>query len=174
MKKHIAITALLLMIPLFASAQGEVHPYRGQGYGFGAFGTGLDYSHSLVEQLGFGGEGFLYKGLGFGGEAVWSHYSRFGFDHPAWIGSLDGSYHFRRHAPRGGVDPFLVGGFSVYSPTTSGNGESAEFGGNFGGGVNLWFADHAALRLELREHVNTGNYLPGNTAIAFRVGVTFR
>lgn len=174
MKKHIATTALILMIPLCASAQGADHLYRGQGYGFGAFGTGLDYSHSLVEQMGFGGEGFLYKGLGFGGEAVWSHFGPSGPNHTAWIGSLDGSYHFRRHAPRGGVDPFLVGGYSVYSPTSTNSPEGAVFGGNFGGGANLWFADHAALRLEFREHTNGFGYLPGNVAVAFRVGVTFR
>jgi hypothetical protein len=181
MKRLVATTTLLLMIPIFASAQGEAHPYRGQGYGFFALGTGLNDSHPLVEQLGFGGEGFLYKGLGFGGEAVWSHYSFLGYDRPAWIGSVDGSYHFRRHAPRGGIDPFLVGGPSIYSPTSPGeyvvlppNGAIVAIGGNFGGGVNFWFTNHAALRLEFRQHLNGSPYLPGNVAFAFRVGVTFR
>jgi hypothetical protein len=175
MKKLTAITPLLLVVPLLASAQTQGHPYRGQGYAFFGLGTGLEYSHPLVEQLGFGGEGFLYKGLGFGGEAVWSHYSfPFGNALTAWIGSVDGSYHFRRHAPHGGVDPFLFGGFSVYGPTSKEEGGRGEPGGNFGGGVNLWLADHAALRLEVREHLNTSGYLPGNTAVVFRAGVTFR
>jgi len=182
MKKLIAITALLFMVPRFASAQSELHPYRGQGYGFFGLGTGLDpYSHPLVEQLGFGGEGFLCKGLGVGGEAVWSTYNwPFGRDQRAWIWSVDASYHFRRHAPRGRVDPFLIGGPSVYAPTSMKTigprveGNAAAKGGNFGGGVNLWLAGHAALRLEVREHFNTAGYLPGNVAVVFRIGVTFR
>jgi hypothetical protein len=174
MKRFIAITALLLVIPMPSSAQSELHPYRGQGYGFFGLGTGLGYTHPLVEQLGFGGDGFLYKGFGFGGEAAWSHFSRFGYDQSAWIGSLDASYHFRRHAARGGVDPFVLGGFSLYGPTSKEEGGRGQPGGNFGGGVNLWLADHAALRLEFRQHINAGNYLPANTAIAFRVGFTFR
>lgn len=175
MKKLIAITAPLFMIPALAAAQGEGHPYRGQGYAFFGLGTGLDYSHPLVEQLGFGGEGFLYRGFGLGGEAAWSHYSLlFGYERTAWIGSADGSYHFRRHAARGGVDPFILGGFSVYGPTSKEEGGRGQPGGNFGGGVNLWLANHAALRLEFREHLNTGGYLPGNTAVSFRIGVTFR
>src|SRR5215471_7647860 len=148
MKKLIVTTALLLMISTLALSQSEEHPYRGQGYGFGAFGIGLGYSTRLFEQLGFGGEGFLYKGFGFGGEAVWSRYSLpFGNERTTWIGSVDGSYHFRRRADRGGVAPFLIGGFSLYGPTSKAEGGRGQPGGNFGGGVNLWLADHAALRL---------------------------
>jgi hypothetical protein len=172
MKGLVTITALLLLFPMHASAQGDGHPYRGQGYGF----FGLDtVSPPLTEQLGFGGEGFLYKGLGFGGEATYAHYNirgRFGYS--AWIGSVDGSYHFRRHAPRGRIDPFVFGGFSVYGPTSKEEGGRGQPGGNFGGGVNWWLTGHAALRFEFREHVHTGYYLPGNTVSSLRVGMTFR
>ena len=174
MKKLIATAALLLLTPFSAWAQSENHPYRGQGYGFFGLGTGLDDQHPLTEQLGFGGEGFLFRGFGVGAEATWSHYRHFIFDQTTWIGSLDGSYHFRRHAARGGVDPFVLGGFSIYGPTSKEEGGRGVPGGNFGGGVNLWFADHSALRLEYRVHVGGFGYLPGSPAFAFRVGMTFR
>lgn len=182
MKRLIAIVASMLLAPALVVAQEAARPYRVQGYGFGAFGTASGtapgYAHPLIDQLGFGGEGFLYKGLGVGGEAVWSHYRIYGSDQKTWIGSVDGSYHFGRHAPRGGVDPFLIGGPFVYS-ATSANGQDVEMGWNFGGGVNVWVAHHAALRFEVREHLNIGGNLPDNTgfdfpAVAFRIGVTFR
>ena len=174
MKKLIAISALVFMIPMLASAQTEDHPYRGQGYGFFGLGTGLNDYHPVAEQAGFGGEGFLFKGFAFGAEAAYSHYNTSGgFGISAWIGSLDPSYHFGRHAARRGVDPFILGGFSLYGPTSKGGGRGQP-GGNFGGGVNLWLAEHAALRLEIREHVAGFSYLPSGTAIAFRVAVTFR
>jgi hypothetical protein len=178
MNRLTATTALVLVISTSTWAQSEAHAYRVQAYGFGAFGTGLDLPHPLIEQLGFGGEGFLYKGLGVGGEAVWSHYNIFGSAQRAWIGSVGGSYHFRRHAPRGRADPFLIGGPFAYR-VTSAYGQDVEMGWNFGGGVNLWVADHAALRFEVREHFNLGGNLPLGQgvdfpAVAFRIGVTFR
>jgi len=175
MKKLMAIFATILLAPAWVAAQETQHPYRGQGYGFIGVEWGVDFTNNFNfgEQLGFGGEGFLYKGFGVGGEAAWSHYSHGGFDDTAWIGSADASYHFRRHALRGGIDPFLLGGFSLYAPTEKGGGRG-EPGGNFGGGVNLWCADHSALRLDFRVHLGGFGYLPGSPAFAFRVGLTFR
>ena len=179
MKRLIATTALLFMVPALALTQHEDHPYRGQGYFFFGLGTGtVGGYHPVFDQVGFGGEGFLYKGLGVGAEAAYATWAGpvEGYRHQTWIGSVDVSYHYRRRAARGAVDPFLLGGFSLYGPTSKGGGRGQP-GGNFGGGVNLWLVKHAALRFEVRDHVNCDPYLPGEdtlSAISFRVGVTFR
>ena len=48
---------------------------------------------------------------------------------------------------------------------------------NAGGGVNLWFIRHAALRLEIRDQDGI-NYFDGFSSftrfVAFRFGMTFR
>jgi hypothetical protein len=170
MKKLIAMTILLVLIPAWASARDAPHTYRGQAYLFFGLGTGIPRNPFLVN-VGGGGEGFLYKGLAFGGEASYARLGRYEFGR-AWIGSADFSYHFGRHAPRGGIDPFVLGGVSVVGPTQKGNGRGSP-GGNFGGGVNLWLAEHAALRLEFRDVVGS-NFWPYDHVLSFRVGVTFR
>ena len=84
-----------------------------------------------------------------------------------------GTYHFGRSAARGGIDPFVLGGFSLFGPTSRGGGRGSP-GGNFGGGINLWLAKHAALRFEARDHAPGSGYIPGNQYLSYRVGVTFR
>jgi len=170
MKKLIATAALLLMMPALASGQNADHPYRGQGYLFFGLGTGVPGT-PFLENVGGGGEGFLYKGFGFGGEAGYAHLGEYEFS-GAWIGSADFSYHFGRHAARRGIDPFVLGGLSVVGPTQKGGGRGAP-AGNFGGGANLWLAEHAALRLEFRDVVGS-DFWPYDHVLAFRVGLTFR
>jgi hypothetical protein len=175
MKVFIATAALLLAVPTFAPAQGEDHQYRGQGYFFFGLGTGTVYygeSRNVIEHVGFGGEGFLHKGLGVGAEAGYAHWGP--YSNQAWIASGDASYHFRRNTPRGGVDPFVLIGVTGYFPTSEGRGAPA---GNFGGGINVWLRERAALRLEVRDHVNIdshSNGYPGTHYVSFRVGMTFR
>jgi len=131
MKKLMALVGLLFAVQALAWAQSADHPYRGQGYVFLGFGFGVipgyngpalyfNYPTSFqnMRQLGFGGEAFLYKGLGAGAEA--SHASWGGSYDTAWIGSGDLSYHFRRHAARFGVDPFVLGGVSIVGPRWEG------------------------------------------------------
>jgi len=121
MKELIATAALLFMVPALALAQNVDHSYRGQGYFFFGMGTGMpSYYHPLILHVGGGGEGFLYKGLGFGAEAGYASWGR--YYNKAWIASGDFSYHFRRHARRGGVDPFVLGGVSFVGPTMVGGG----------------------------------------------------
>jgi hypothetical protein len=160
-------------MPALALAQNADHRYRGQGYFFFGLGTAATYGYRhVIEHVGGGGEGFLYKGFGMGGEAGYAHWGRGEFAQ-AWVGSVDGSYHFRRSAPRGGVDPFVLVGATGYFPTS--HGERGSPAGNFGGGVNLWLKAHAALRLEVRDHVTSGGgFGPQNHYVSFRVGVTFR
>lgn len=183
MKKLMVLVGLLLAVPALARAQNADHPYRGQGYVFLGFGFGeipgysgpipyINYPSSFqnMRQLGFGGEGFLYKGLGAGAEA--SHASWGGSYDTAWIGSGDLSYHFRRHAARFGVDPFVLGGVSIVGPTQVGGGRGSP-AGNYGGGANLWLAQHAALRLEFRDVVGA-DFWRFSHVMSFRVGATFR
>jgi hypothetical protein len=172
MKRLIATVGLLLVVSMLASAQNTDHEYRGQGYLF--FGLGITPRPSclgcgVIKHIGFGGEGFLYKGFGVGAEVGYAHWGP-----DAWIGSGDMSYHFRRSAARRRVDPFVLIGVTGYFPTSEGRGAPA---GNFGGGVNLWLREHAAMRLEVRDHVNplyANNGWLGIHYISFRVGVTFR
>lgn len=177
MKNLIAAGALLLLLPMLASAQEADHQYHGQGYGFYGIGTSLAYpsypfNGSIIQQGGFGGEGFFSKGLGLGGEVAYVNWG--GFGNQAWLPSVDMSYHILGNRARARVDPFALGGVSVYVPTMHGNrGDAA---GNFGGGVNVWFQQHLAVRLELRDTANGNNlaFGPGNHYFSFRIGLTFR
>jgi hypothetical protein len=67
----------------------------------------------------------------------------------------------------------VLGGFSIFGPTSVGGGRGAP-GANIGGGINLWLAKHAALRFEARDHGGGSDYIPGNQYLSFRVGMTFR
>jgi hypothetical protein len=170
MKKLIATAVLLLMVPALAPAQNGDHPYRGQGYVVFGLGTGLGsvYSPDRAEQVSFGGEGFLDKGLGFGGEVGYAYWG--GGSRQAWIPSVDVSYHFGGHAAR--ADPFVLAGFTAHLPGSSGRrGEPA---GTVGGGVNVWVKEHAALRFEVRNDISSGIFGLGNDYLSFRIGVTFR
>jgi hypothetical protein len=177
MKKLTAIAVLVLMVPMLASAQDTDHQYHGQGYGFYGIGTSLTYPYyrstgSAIQQVGFGGEGFLFKGLGLGGEISYVDWG--GFGNQAWLPAVDWSYHLRGNRARARVDPFALGGVSVYVPTMHGNrGDAA---GNFGGGVNYWLRPHLALRFEVRDTVNGSccSFGPGNHYLSFRFGITFR
>lgn len=171
MSKLLAAGVLLIAIPICASAQSADHPYRGQGYIFFGMGTGTGVWYTpFIKQVGFGGEGFLYKGLGAGAEAAYASWG--GSFQTAWIGSGDLSYHFGRHARRGRLDPFVLGGVSIVGPTQVGGGRGSP-AGNFGGGANLWLAPHAALRFEFRDVVGA-SFWTFDHVISFRIGVTFR
>jgi hypothetical protein len=171
MKTLIAKAVLLLMLPALAWAQDADHPYRGQGYFFFGTGTGTpSYYHPSIFHVGGGGEGFLYKGLGFGAEAGYASWG--GYYNKAVIASGDFSYHFGRHARRGGVDPFVLVGASFVGPTQAGGGRGSP-AGNFGGGANLWLAEHAGLRLEFRDVVGA-QFWPYTHYLSWRMGMTFR
>jgi len=174
MRRIIATAVMLLVLPTLALAQNTDRQYRCQGYFFFGLGTGSVYvSRQVIEQVGFGGEGFLYKGFGVGGDAGYAHWG--GSEqssHQAWIAAGDVSYHFRRSAALGRVDPFVLAGATGFFPTSEGRGAPA---GNFGGGANIWLGQRAALRLEVRDYVNPeNNDYPGANYVSFRIGLTFR
>jgi len=196
MKRLIATAALLLLAPSLVSAQNPDHPYRAQGYFFVGpivsntryvvnpdyYGTVFTSGEPLPPDLffhergganiGFGGEVFVYKGLGVGAEA--------GYAGPDWsfdgngavgVGSIDASYHFFRKKNHRKVEPFATGGYSLYF----GDRTAFQHGYNLGGGVNLWVAKHAALRLEVRDQGHINYFHSAFTHfVAFRVGMTFR
>jgi hypothetical protein len=175
MKKLIAVAVLLLILPTLARAQVASPRYVWQGYAFLGAGTGARACGSYCGAVWHGGAGlesFWYKGLGIGGEVGYAHWGPYYND--AFVLSGDFSYHFRRRAVRGQVDPFVVIGSSAYFPASQGRGATA---GNFGGGANVWLTRRLALRLEVRDYVNPNasvNGWPGTHSVSFRVGVTFR
>lgn len=175
MRKLIATAALLLIAPALGMAQEADHQYHGQGYavyGAGTVTSAVNQNEPPVQQFGFGGEGFPYKGLGMGGEIAWVHWGP--YENRAWLPSVDVSYHVLGNRARARVDPFGLFGASVYVPTEHGNrGDAAK---NFGGGVNYWLQRRLALRFEFRTTFNRGIYYfgPGNPYLAFRFGLSFR
>ena len=181
---------------MFALAQDADSPARAQGYVFiGPIVSNTQYmlnpayygvlfpigtpppSNLFFHQrggvnAGFGGEFFVRKGLAVGPE--------FGYAGPDWsfgtgsavgVGSIDACYHFFGKKNHRRIEPFVVGGYSLYF------GDRTDFqnGFNLGGGVNLWVAKHAALRLEIRDQDHINYFHSQFTRfVAFRVGMTFR
>src|SRR5208337_2662052 len=106
MKKLIARAALLLLVPMLASAQDADHQYNRQGYLFVAAGP----TSPLTVHFGGGGEGFVYKGLGLGGELERSTQFWEGASLGTWIGSADVSYHFWPSTKNRKLEPYVIGG----------------------------------------------------------------
>ncbi len=127
----------------------------GNNTGFG--GELLERSSGLGVgiELGYGGPNWSFNGNGAVG-----------------VGSVNFSYHFFSTHSRRRVDPFVSGGYSLYF----GKRTTFQSGFNVGGGVNLWFARHAALRLEIRDQdgINRYDYCQFTRFAAFRFGMTFR
>jgi hypothetical protein len=187
-------TILFLMPPTLALAGNGDNPLQPQFYFFTApivsstqytFNFASPACHVLTpppicnttarggNNTGFGGELLGRNGLGVGIE--------FGYGGPNWsfngnsavgAGSLNVSYYFLGTHSRRRVDPFVSGGYSLYF----GNRTEFQSGFNVGGGVNLWFARHAALRLEIRDQdgINHFDYCQFTRFAAFRFGMTFR
>jgi len=142
----------------FAQATSEK---RGWGYGFAGLGADVNGDTRATLHVGVGGEGLVSGGLGVGGEIGYLSRLR---DNASGFGlaSANISYHFNRDRR---LMPFITGGASL------GFNNGASGGGNFGGGVQYWFADRAALRLEFRNHIFSSDtpYYP-----SFRIGISFR
>jgi hypothetical protein len=90
-------------------------------------------------------------------------------------GSLLGIFpnHLGRHARRGELDPFVLGGVSFVGPTVAGGGRGSP-AGNFGVGANMWIAAHAAVRFEFRDIVGATQFWPYSHYLSWRLGMTFR
>jgi hypothetical protein len=180
MKKFMAMVALLLGVPTFASAQNSDHPYHVEGYMFVAKTT-------MSDAGGVGAEVFAYKGFGVGGEFEVTRMpigDRFDNSSIDWVGEIRVSTNLYYGLPstnKNRFEPFVTGGMTIFNlPTIFGTA----MGGNLGCGANVWLAKHVALRLEFREtrggrSLSEGNFYPITYAApenvaSFRIGVTFR
>lgn len=157
-------TFLLALIPMAAPAADSQESYRGQGYLF--YGPGRAPGGGTMQQIGGGGEGFLYKGLGVGAELGYL-FPAGGFTYGVGLLSVDGSYHMNRsrHAR---LSPFVTGGYSL--AFRGGHANLA----NFGGGVTWWIAEHIGIRLEFRDYVWSGCGCGGQHIPQAQVGFSFR
>jgi hypothetical protein len=182
MKRLIATTTLLLVIPIFAPAQSADHHYPWQAYSI--FGVGSDPPiiypispyfggywtlHSDSKQVAFGGEGILKVGLGLGFEMGWTKLLRSSI----WLRtpSLYVSYHFPSVVHRK-VEPFVQAGATVMN---YGIGEDRGYAcANLGGGVNLWVTRHLALRSDVKGFRGDAAFPEYPNFLEFRFGVTFR
>lgn len=144
MKKLIAAIALLLTVPALVRAQDADHAIHGQAYFFVAsIVTNSSYGIGSLN-AGFGGELLLTRDWGVGAELGYvgdSEGSLLG------MGSIDFNNHFLTKKHHSMVEPFASGGLSLYFGERPIND-----GFNFGGGVNLWAANHLGLRFEIREN----------------------
>jgi hypothetical protein len=181
MEKFAMTVALLLAVPLWVSAQDpdELY-YRAEGYTFFAAGpailppipikliTSPPPPRPVVEHVGAGGEFFLSRRLALGPELGYAHWGP--FDQEGGVGCVDALYHFGAESSGRRVDPFALAGYTLmFNRSYRGNGA------NFGGGVSLWMAKHAALRLEIRDEVGRAvSPTMYSGVLEFRAGLTFR
>jgi hypothetical protein len=126
------------------------------------------YTYWHGEHFNVGGGGQIGIGrLTIGGDvtgliATGSNYAR-----NAAIASAGPGFHFFSDRERK-IDPFVTGGVSVLAARGGVAGMA-----HYGGGVNYWFRDRVALRVEFRDHLwpTEGESIH---FIAVRVGLTFR
>src|SRR5215510_16403331 len=157
MKK--AMIASSLMLLMFKTGFAQETKDGGQGYVF--FAPGMETpGGSGIAHFGVGGE-VLFKGIGLGPEIGYLTPIR-SFGNGIGVFSPNVSYHFIN----GKVSPFLTGGYSLFFRSGHANGF------NFGGGVNYWVSNRAALRFEFRDNV-----IPkyrDHHFLGFRAGLSFR
>lgn len=168
MKHSILFACSLLLFPLGVLAQ-EGGPPRATANAFwgggGAFAGG---EKAGVLQFGAGGEGRLYKGLSAGAEIGYLHPAR-NFKDGFGLLSTNGTYHFWTSSASQKVVPFLTAGYSL--AFRDGTANLA----NFGGGLDYWFHNRAALRLEARDHIwPSRDGIPTSHSLMFRIGIVGR
>jgi hypothetical protein len=200
MKKLIATVALVLTVPpLVRAGYADGNSVQGQFYFFTApivsntqyyanpayYGvvftpgepvpSNINFTKVGGNNTGFGGEVLGRNGVGMGVELGYagSDWSFSGKGSAIGVGSLDASYHFFGNKSRKKVEPFATGGYSLcYGERTT-----TQSGYNIGGGVNIWFIKHAAVRLEVRYQGGIDGFhgfSQFNHYVAFRFGMTFR
>lgn len=157
MWKRIVETSLLALIPVLSLAADSEEPYRGQGRVF--YGPGRAPGGGGLQQIGVGGDGFLYKGLGVGAE-VGYQFPTEGFTYGIGLLSVNGSYHLNR-SRRARLSPFVTGGY-----TLAFRGGHANLA-NIGGGVTWWMAEHLGIRLEIRDYVWPGAQHSAQAMVSF-------
>ncbi len=167
MRRLMLLVCSLWLLPLGLPAQ-ESEPPRVTAHAFfGGGGAFADGERAGVLEFGGGGEGRIYKGLSAGAELGYVHPGE-SFRNGFGLLSTNGAYRFWTR-PSQKVVPFLTAGYSL--AFRDGTANLA----NFGGGVDYWFQDRAALRLEARDHIWPGeNGIPTAHVLTFRVGIVGR
>jgi hypothetical protein len=160
MKKIMTGLFLFAFLPSVALAQSG--DKRAWGYVFGGVGGASD-GEGAFAHVGGGGEGLIHKGFGLGAELGYFAPISENFGDGVGILSVNPAYHFNRSQK---AQPFVTGGFSLAF-----RGGGASGGGNVGGGVQYWFKEKAALRVEYRTHVFSSDR-PFTHSL--RVGISFR
>jgi hypothetical protein len=138
---------------------------RANYFFFAAPGVRHDTGSSTVG-IGGGAEGYVYRGFGFGFDVGGINTSSTtGVRNWDGIFSLNCIMNFNP-TDESRFSPFIIGGFTII-PSFDVDG-----GYNFGGGVQYWFHQHIALRVEFRDHLLTGmhnhHYPQGRIGISFR------
>jgi len=165
-------SAILLLLPVWVTAQDTKPAYRGQGYIFLGVGSGTD--SPSFEHVGGGGEVLLFRGIGVGGELGVMGRPGEG----EGVLSVGPSYHFLHAFQKSKIDPFVQGGytgtFEGTDPIEGGRGNLF----NFGGGMNYWFFKRVGLRLDFRDYVHHRSFFPAGGATDqnwdVRIGMTVR
>ncbi len=164
---------LLFALSQVASAQTENGKSRWQGYYFLAPAA----TNGVEVSTGLGGEVFVHKGIGLNIEGGAAGTRPLGnADATFGVASADATYHFFPKTSHPSAEPFVEGGYTLFF--NGGPSTSFDSGANLGGGANVWFSRHVALRLEVRGYLNVptaSQLVParGNFA-TFRFGVTIR
>ncbi len=162
MRTHIAVWILLTALPL--AAQEFEHPYRWQAYGYYGAGYAPGSTDNTIQQLGGGGEGFLYKGLSAGAD-IGFQYPTYGFTYGIGMFSANGGYHFN-HKREAKLVPFVTAGYSLAFREENVNLA------NFGGGLTWWIIPRLGIRAEVRDYL--WPLWKVRHSPQFRLAVTFR
>ncbi|OFV94609.1 MAG: hypothetical protein A3F68_11130 [Acidobacteria bacterium RIFCSPLOWO2_12_FULL_54_10] len=170
MKRLLGFALLAALIPATGQAQ-EYQPPKAMvhlNYGIGT--ARAEGEGARIQFLGGGGQGLLYKGFGAGADVGYL-FPKESFGEGFGLLSTNGSYHFFTGREEQKVVPFVTAGHSLAFR----EGTANLF--NFGGGVDFWMTQKAALRLEMRDHVWPGGddcCNPTAHLILFKVGIVGR
>ena len=152
--------SMLLSVPTLSTAQID-EDLKQQGYVFAAPGAFIPEGATTLE-FGGGMQWLVYRGLGLGFDASLVRSAECFDCGGLALGSLDASYHFVPSSGR--LVPFVLGG--IGGVALDGGGAALV---SAGGGINYWFENGMALRLEARDRFDgSGAHLFG-----VRIGITF-
>jgi hypothetical protein len=165
--KRILVAALLMaLISCAGVAQERSDEKKSSGYVFAAPGAVVTSGAAVgILHFGAGGQGLLYKGLGMGAEIGYLSPNNSLADGVGLL-SVNGLYEFKQANAKRKVIPFVTAGYSLAFRC----GASTAF--NFGGGINYWFREKQALRLEVRDYISPLE--PNMHLLTGRIGISFR
>ncbi len=166
--RNLVMLGLFCLIPAgecVAQVRGD--DYHGHGYVYVAPG-GLTAGGSTLAAIGLGagGEAMLYKGLAAGADVGWQGPTQ-SFRNGFGLASFNGAYHFVSSQHERRLVPFVTAGYT----RSFGNQSGANLA-NYGAGVQYWFKENWAFRVEGRDHINTTG--PVAHAWQIRLAIVFR